>query len=151
MVKYYLRPESHNLPRPIVSGSVLKRLYLVFRLHYVGFVSLEKLFCDQIMIFQPKNELETRSFEVIDMINDLLPLKSLKTEEKECEEVSNREKFVLVIVTGGTLCMKKNEKGNYVPAKGFLNNAIGNISLLHDKDYYDEFIAPRKMLHPKWG
>ena len=103
------------------------------------------------MIFQPKNELETRSFEVIDMINDLLPLKSLKTEEKECEEVSNREKFVLVIVTGGTLCMKKNEKGNYVPAKGFLNNAIGNISLLHDKDYYDEFIAPRKMLHPKWG
>merc|ERR1712168_476111 len=48
----------------------------------------------------------------------------------ECEEVSNREKFVLVIVTGGTLCMKKNEKGNYVPAKGFLNNAIGNISLL---------------------
>ena len=103
------------------------------------------------MIFQTKNETETRSFEVIDMINELLPLKSLKTEEKECEEVSNREKFVLVIVTGGTLCMKKNEKGNYVPAKGFLNNAIGNISLLHDKDYYDEFIAPRKMLHPKWG
>ena len=99
------------------------------------------------MIFQTKNETETRSFEVIDMINELLPLKSLKTEEKECEEVSNREKFVLVIVTGGTLCMKKNEKGNYVPAKGFLNNAIGNISLLHDKEYYDEFIAPRKVLH----
>ena len=98
------------------------------------------------MIFQTKNETETRSFEVIDMVNDLLPLKSLKTEE-ECEEVSNREKFVLVIVTGGTLCMKKNEKGNYIPAKGFLNNAIGNISLLHDKDYYNEFIAPRKMLH----
>ena len=100
------------------------------------------------MIFQSKNETETRSFEVIDMVNDLLPLKSLKTEE-ECEEVSNREKFVLVIVTGGTLCMKKNEKGNYIPAKNFLNNAIGNISLLHDKDYYNEFIAPRKMLHQK--
>ena len=80
------------------------------------------------------------------MVNELLPLKSLKTDEIECEEVSNREKFVLVIVTGGTLCMKKNEKGNYVPAQGFLNNAIGNISLLHDKEYYDEFIAPRKML-----
>ena len=110
-------------------------------------MSFERFFFDQNMFFQTKNEPETRSFEVIDMVNELLPLKSLKTDEIECEEVSNREKFVLVIVTGGTLCMKKNEKGNYVPAQGFLNNAIGNISLLHDKEYYDEFIAPRKMLY----
>ena len=45
----------------------------------------------------------------------------------ELDEVANHEKFVLVLITGGTLCMKRNEKGNYAPVEGFLSDAIPGI------------------------
>ena len=61
----------------------------------------------------------------------------------EIEPSGQREKFVLVLVTGGTLCMKKNLKGNYAPIPGFLSEAIPTISLLHDSDYYEQYIGAR--------
>ena len=67
----------------------------------------------------------------------------------EIEPSGQREKFVLVLVTGGTLCMKKNIKGNYAPVPGFLSEAIPTISLLHDSEYYEQYIESRKELNTR--
>ena len=44
------------------------------------------------------------------------------------DEIAKREKFVLVLVTGGTLCMKRNGNGNYAPVEGFMEETIPGVS-----------------------
>ena len=78
----------------------------------------------------------------------LLPLPRLI----DNDDVAKHEKFVLVLITGGTLCMKRNEKGNYAPVEGFLEEKIPDISLLHDHEYYEEHIQDRlvsTLLYPR--
>ena len=67
----------------------------------------------------------------------------LRTPTSDLDEESIQESFVLVLVTGGTLCMMKNESGNYAPVANYLTETIPQISLLHDHAYYTEHLASR--------
>jgi hypothetical protein len=60
--------------------------------------------------------------------------KILRPPTSELGEEHIQEHFVLVLVTGGTLCMTKNDAGTYEPEADYLVNAIPDISLLHDKN-----------------
>jgi hypothetical protein len=61
----------------------------------------------------------------------------------DLDETNVRESFVLVLVTGGTLCMVKNESGTYEPLKGYLESAVPHINLLHDDKYFLDHVAER--------
>ena len=79
-------------------------------------------------VFGEVSKFPVNSFIIADFIQyNLYPV-------KDNEDISKHEKFVLVLITGGTLCMKRNEKGNYAPVEGFLEDTLPGISLLHDRN-----------------
>ena len=68
---------------------------------------------------------------------------NLRIPPSDLDEECIQESFVLVLVTGGTLCMVKNDADTYEPKSDYLSNSIGDISLLHDKQYFEEHVQSR--------